>query len=490
MQEVCREQNIGLRESPDGSVTLKADPGRSSQRPTPDLSERGASVASEKVEKSPIETNSGGEIFRKVPGNAAGQTAARPGQCDSPCKTQDKNSDLAKSGRIRRDFSLLTDFVYLDNATMSLSPEPVLEAMLEYERKYRAGAMTGSHRLAGIAYQRYWHAHEKVEKFIGGSPGQGGVTVFTHSLTEAMEIVRNGTGFRPGDMVLTGPAEPGSSVLPWRYPVWDDLSLCALPIRSDYNPDLERLGELTGRGNVRLFFISHVSDLFGSVAPLEEIISICHENGTMVLVDGSHSVSHMPVDVTRLGMDYFCFSGHTMLGPTGTGVLWIRDTGTLPAAHGQGSGILQAPEPAGGKGAGYFEMGTPNIAGSVGLGAAVDYLTGIGMDWIRDHDHRLTERLITGLSAIDGITLYSAPESGRRIGNVCFSLRGIGPGDMARYLEDEADVLTGSAGGELDARMESLGLPGYAVQVGIGLYNNEQDIDTLLAAVAGISRGL
>ena len=486
MQELCRERNIGLKETQDG-VTLIGDPGEVRQCP-PVTSQSGITPSSEEVKKPHTVNDVGPKPPLPGPGNNDRQIVDEPEHSDHGGDVGNKNSDKNKSDRIRRDFSILTDFVYLDNVSMSLSPEPVIEAMLEYERRYRASAGTASHRLAGIAYQRYWHAHEKVEKFVGGGPG--GLTVFTHSLEEAMGTVRKGIRWRPGDRVLAGAGEPGLLILPWKSSVQEELSPMVLPVNGDYFPDLEKLEELTWKEDVRLFIISHVSDITGAIAPLEEIITICHENDTYVLVDGSHSVSHIPVDVSRLGMDFFCFSGHTMLGPTGTGVLWIRDPETLPLIAGPGVGITPGSEDSARILHDYFEPGTPNFAGSIGLGAAVDYLAGVGMGWVRDHDHRLTERLITGLSKIDGITSYTTPERGRRIGNVCFSIMGMESGDATRYLEDEADILIGSGTGDLRFRMESLGMPGGAVQAGVSLYNNEQDIDTLLAALIGISRGL
>jgi cysteine desulfurase / selenocysteine lyase len=513
MQELCREHTIGVTETRDG-VVLAADLMRcreDSIRKAPSGNPPPASEIAEKNVPGPtagdepqpdgsqdIEglingpTGDPTDSMRLLSGpvcDSAGTTRLAGGPEYRPAgNIPGPHIDNEKSDRIRRDFSLLTDFIYLDNASMALSPEPVLEAMLAYERTYRARAASGSHRLAGVAHQRYWHAHQKVEKFIGGSPG--GITVFTHHLEEALETVRSGIRWRAGDLVLAGPAEPGPSILPWKRQAHEDQSPVALPIGEDYAPDLERLSELTGRGDIRLFVISHVSDLFGSIAPLEEIVSICHENGTLVLVDGSHSVSHMPVDVGRLGLDFFCFSGHTVLGPTGTGVLWIRDPGTLPAIVHQGEGNSSGLEYSAGSVLDSFESGNPNIAGSIGLGAAIDYLAGVGMDWIGTHDRALTERLITGLSGIEGVRVFTPSEPRRRIANLVFTTKGIEPGDMLRYLEDEADILTGPGTGDIRARMERLGLPGGVVQAGIGLYNNENDIDTLLAAVAGICRGL
>jgi cysteine desulfurase/selenocysteine lyase len=499
MQELCREHTIGLKETPDG-VVLAADQKRcredSLRKSPPGNLPPGSEPGGKTVPGRPAGNEPpperlpdiGGLASRPEPDSTGSAGLAGGPGYRAAGTIPGGQADKEKSDRIRRDFSLLTDFVYLDNGSMALSPEPVLEAMLAYERTYRARAASGSHRLAGIAHQRYWHAHEKVGKFIGGSPG--GVTVFTHHLTEALETVRNGIRWRAGDRVLAGPAEPGLSILPWNVPASKDRSLVVLPMGLDYAPDLGLLGELIGRGDIRLFVISHVSDIFGSIAPLEEIVRLCHENDTLVLVDGSHSVSKMPVDVGRLGLDFFCFSGHTMLGPTGTGVLWIRDPETLPAIARQGDGAVSGPEYTAAGVLDSFESGNPNIAGSIGLGAAIDYLAGVGMDWVGNHDRALTERLITGLSEINGTSVFGPSEPGRRIGNVSLTTRGIEPGDMARYLEDEADILTGPGTGEIRARMERLGLPGGAVQVGIALYNNENDIDTLLAAVAGISHGL
>jgi len=493
MQELCRTHHIGLAGSGD-SVVLAADPGRRGRSPPP---------AATDWQVSPLNGSGPSGITRPAPeglpvraGHSRG-IAGVPGDMPAggpvtedrqvaPFTAGDAGKD--KTGRIRQDFSLLTDLVYLDNTTMTLSPEPVIGAMIAYERTYRALPGTGSHRLAGIAYQRYWHAHEKVEKFIGGGPG--GVTVFTHSVREALETVRNGIRWKADDEILAGQAEPRLSVRSLLHPGHEGRSQVVLPISKDYTPDLEQLGELTAMGTIRLLVISHVSDLFGSIAPLEEISRICHENGTQVLVDGSHAVSRIPIDVERLGVDFFCFPGHTMLGPTGTAVLWVRDPGTLQAAPGLRAGAIPGEKFSQGIDFAPFEQGTPNIAGSIGLGAAADYLAGVGMGWVRDHDLGLTERLIAGLSEIKDTTIFAPQRPGTRIGNVSFSMRGIDPGDIVRYLEEEADILAGAGTGDTRERMEDLGFPGGVVKAGISLYNNEFDVDSLLASVAEISRGV
>lgn len=387
---------------------------------------------------------------------------------------------------VRKDFPILGDFVYLDSAAMSFSPEPVVAAHLEFEHRYRANVGRGVHRFTRIATQRYWHAHEKVARFIGGDAG---VTVFTKNTTEAINMVAQGLCWKPGDRVITTILEHHSNLLPWRALARQGVALDVIGINEDYSLDLAALEDAI-TDTTRLVAVTHASNAIGVVTPVEEIARICRDRGVLLLVDAAQSVPHMPVDIGRLGCDFLCFSGHKMLGPTGTGVLWMREAIIEPSLL--GGGMIEtvtedAYVPA--EGYGRYEAGTPNVAGGIGLGVAVDYLEAIGMETIRRHEERLTTRLIEGLSAIDGVRVYAPKDPASRIGVVSFNVENIHPHEVAQYLDEEAEILVRSGYHCCQPLMEYLGLPDGTVRASLSLYTTEQEIDLLVAAVGEIARG-
>ncbi len=388
---------------------------------------------------------------------------------------------------IRRDFPILGDIIYLDNAATSFSPEPVVEALVEFEHRYRANVGRGIHRLTQIATQRYWHAHEKVARFIGG---EAGVTIFTKNTTEAINMVAQGLSWKPGDRVVTTILEHHSNLLPWRALGKQGVSLDVIGINADYSLDLAALEESLERGGVRLVAVTHASNVLGVTTPVPEIARMCQKHGALLLVDAAQSLPHMPVDVSQLGCDFLCFSGHKVFGPTGTGVLWMREAILEPQVLGGGmveSVTSEGYVPA--EGYQRYEAGTPNVGGGIALGVAVDYLSAIGMERIHQYEERLTARLIEGLSRIEGVRVYASRRAGSRIGVVSFTIDGIHPQEAAHLLDEEADILVRSGHHCCQPLMEHLGLPNGTVRASLAAYTTEQEIDLLLAAVGEISRG-
>ena len=386
---------------------------------------------------------------------------------------------------VRRDFPILGDMCYLDNAATSFSPEPVIAAMVEFDHQYRANVGRGVHRFTRIASQRYWHAHEKVAEFVGGKQG---VTVFTKNTTEAINMVAQGLAWRPGDRVITTVLEHHSNLLPWRNLARQGVVLDTIGINSDYSLDLAAL-ENAITPQTRLVAVTHASNVLGVVTPVEEIARICHDHGVLLAVDGAQSVPHMPVDLSRLGCDFFCFSGHKMLGPTGTGVLWMKEPVIEPLML--GGGMVESLTSDGYVAAeGYqkYEAGTPNIGGGIALGAAADYLTAIGMEKIQRHEERLTSRLIDGLAKISRVHLYVPPLPASRIGVVSFTVDGFHPHEVAQHLDETADIMVRSGHHCCIPLMERLGLPAGTVRASLALYTTEQEIDLLVAALDELAR--
>ncbi len=388
---------------------------------------------------------------------------------------------------IRKDFPILGDFIYLDNAATSFSPEPVVNTMVEFEHHYRANVGRGVHRLTNIATQRYWHAHEKVSKFIDGDDG---TTVFVKNTTEAINIVAKGLSFKPGDKIITSILEHHSNLLPWRALSEGGVKTQIVPLTSDYLLDLETFKEIMDY-SVKLVSITHASNALGVITPVKEISEICNEFGALLLVDGSQSIPHIPISVKDLNCDFFCFSGHKLFGPTGTGVLWMKNEIIKPLFL--GGGMVESvtdDEIIYREGYERYEAGTPNIGGGIALGTAIDYINKIGMPSIREHDIRLTTRLIEGLTSIDGVKVYACSAQDMRIGVVSFTLNGLSPHEVAGFLDENADILVRSGVHCCQPLMNSIGCPDGTVRVGIAPYTTNHEIDLLISSVKDITKAL
>ncbi len=401
-------------------------------------------------------------------------------------KEEEKGPDAGFAvNEIRKDFPILGDIIYFDNAATSFSPEAVVEAMVEFEHRYRANVGRGIHRLTQIASQRYWHAHDKVAQFIGGTDG---ITVFTKNTTEAINMVAQGLVWKSKDRVITSILEHHSNLLPWRNLSRQDVRLDVIGINNDYSLDLEAL-ERAITPDTRLVTVTHASNVIGVVIPIPEIAKICHDNGVLLLVDGAQSVPHIPVNVARLGCDFFAFSGHKMLGPTGTGVLWMKEPLLEPVIF--GGGMVETVTGTSFKTAeGYqkYEAGTPNIAGGIGLGVASEYLQKIGMEKIRIHEEALTNRLVDGLANINRVHVYIPRSPVPRIGVVSFTLDGFHPHEVAQQLDETADIMVRSGHHCCQPLMEQLGLPEGTVRASIALYNTGHEIDMLIASLEELAR--
>jgi len=387
---------------------------------------------------------------------------------------------------IRHDYPILGDVIYLDNAATSCSPEPVIEAMVEYEHRYRSNVGRGVYRLCRIATQRYWHAHEKVAEFIGAHHG---ITVFTKNTTEAINMVAHGLSWNPGDRIVTTILEHHSNLLPWRALTSQGVHIEIIGILPDYSLDMNAFRKALEKP-VKLVAVTHVSNVLGVITPVHEIAALCREKGALLLIDGAQAVPHMPVCLADIECDFYCFSGHKLGGPTGTGVLWMKEPVLIPLIKGggmvesvTGDSITYAP--------GYeqYEGGTPNIAGGIGLGVAVDYLRKIGMDRIYEHEKELTTYLIEGLQNIDRVRIYAPGDPETRIGVVSFTVDGMHPHEVAERL-DEHDILVRSGTHCCQPLMHALNLPDGTVRVSIAQYNTKTEIDLFLATLQEIVSGI
>jgi cysteine desulfurase/selenocysteine lyase len=396
---------------------------------------------------------------------------------------------------VRKDFPILkTGVIYLDSTASSLTPEPVLQKMLEFYRQYRANVERGVHRLSQRASEEYERAHAKVADFINAK--SEAEIVMTRNTTEGINIVASGLSWKKGDKIVTSLIEHHSNFIVWlrvknRCGVDVEIVEPSKPIARGLLDlaDFEKVVD----DETKLVAVTHVSNVLGVITPVKEIAEIAHDHGAYVLVDGAQSVPHMKVDVQRIGCDFLAFSGHKMCAPTGSGALYVREE------------LIEELEPlciGGGtiadvgldyykleKGAARFEAGTPAIAEVIGLGAAVDYLNEIGMENIERHEEGLTKQMYEGLREIPKVEVYG-PEPERKVGITSFNVGDLNPHDVALALDVSANIMVRSGHHcALPLTRNILHKPG-SVRASTYFYNTKEEIEKLTSAVREIAEAL
>ncbi|MEN6342392.1 MAG: cysteine desulfurase [Methanospirillum sp.] len=385
----------------------------------------------------------------------------------------------------RNDFPLLSHLHYLDSASVSLTPVQVADVVREFDLEYRANVGRGVHRLARMATLRYEEAHRTVARFIHGEKGS---LVATKNTTEAINMVSLGLPWAQGDRIVTTRAEHHSNLLPWIRLRERGVEVTLLDPLPDGTVPLEAF-ETAVDDRTRLVAVTQASNVLGSIAPVRSIGQLAHDHGARILVDGAQSVPHLPVDVVDLGCDFLAFSGHKMLGPMATGVLWMREPVIEPLLL--GGGMVEAVSEDTVRmaaGAGRYEAGTPNVSGMLGLARAVEYLETIGMDAVRAHEEVLTARLVDGLSACEGVRVLGPDGRVPRIGVVAFDVDGYHPHDVAHVLDEAVQILVRSGHHCCQPLMEHCGCPEGAVRASLYLYNTAEEVDLLAATVSELVR--
>jgi cysteine desulfurase/selenocysteine lyase len=350
--------------------------------------------------------------------------------------------------RIRADFPIFAQEVngkplsYLDSAVTAQKPRQVLEAMFDFYATSYANVHRGVYTLSERSTAAFEGAREKARGFVNAPTARE--VIFTRNATEGLNLVAYAWGLPnlgPGDVVLVTELEHHSNYVPWQYVARrTGADFRMLPLSDTGELALESLEETAGGGDVKVVAAGLVSNALGTINPVERLAAWAHERGAIMVVDAAQAAPHVPLDVQALGCDFLAFSAHKLCGPTGVGVLWGR------------AELLEAMEPfnLGGhmirkvrcEGTTWgelphkFEAGTSPIAEAVGLGAAIDYLTGIGLDAIAEHEHELTVYALGRLSELPGVTLYG-PSPDRRAGIVSFNVEGIHPHDVAQVLDME-----------------------------------------------------
>ncbi|MHB8627687.1 MAG: cysteine desulfurase [Aggregatilineales bacterium] len=389
----------------------------------------------------------------------------------------------------RKDFPILEQvingkpLVYLDNAATSQKPVQVIEALDDYYRTYNSNVHRGLHTLSERATNAYEEARVKIARFIhAASPTE---LIFTRNTTESINLVAHGWArkfLKPGDAILLTEMEHHSNLVPWHLLQKQiGVELRFIPVTDSGELDLSHLDRLLD--GVKLVSFMHVSNVLGTVNPAVAISSAAHAVGATVLIDGAQSIPNMPVDVQQLGADFFAFSGHKMVGPTGIGCLWGR------------AELLDAMDPFLGGGdmihevwldhSTYaelphkFEAGTPSIAQAIGLGAAVDYLSAVGMEQIAHYERDLTKTAIDRLMQVEGLRILGhAPERG---GAISFVMAGIHPHDLSTILDQEGVAIR--AGHHCaQPLMRRLGVP-MTARASLYFYNVPEEIDALVGAI-------
>ena len=400
---------------------------------------------------------------------------------------------MLNAQKIRGDFPILNSgVIYLDNAASSLTPDPVIDKMSAFYHEYRANVERGVYRLSRKASDELASSRTKVCKLINAASETE--VIFTKNTTEGINLVASGLEWKKGDKVVTTLLEHHSNFIVWQRLKKLGVRLEVIKPNAEgiFNPrDFEKAID----DKTRLVALTHISNVLGTIVPIKDIAKLAREHGADVLVDAAQSVPHIPVDVKTLGCDYLAFSGHKMLGPTGIGVLHVKEDkqdALEPLCIGGGSiedvglnGYELAKSPK------RFEAGTPPIAEAIGLGAAVDYLTKIGFGAITEYEKPLIERLYRGLMEIPGVEVYGPADVKRRIGIIPFNIKGLNPHDVAAILDNSANIMVRSGHHcAMPLHKELLGLPDGTVRASVYIYNTLAEIEKLVDSVGEIAENL
>ena len=406
---------------------------------------------------------------------------------------------------LREDFPILEKrgLVYLDNAATTQKPRQVIDAVAEFYREFNANVHRGLHRLSQKASSLYEDAHETVARFIGASDWRE--VVFTKNTTEALNMIAQAIAekfLRPGDEVVTTIMEHNSSILPWvRISRLRRLKLKIVSLANREELNYEELSNaITSR--TKVVALTHVSNVLGCVNDIKRVVKEASQAGAFVVVDAAQSVPHMPVSVRELGVDALAFSGHKMLGPMGIGALYLREdlANELPSPMPGGGMVsevtfydgnisyVEAEPPW------KFEAGTPNVAGAVGLAAAIGYLSKIGRENVEEHSRYLADLTVKRLREAldDRIVVYGPMKRSRRLGIVAFNVEGINPHLVASYLDSRGIAVR--SGYHCAQHLHGvLGAPEGSVRASFYVYNTRRDVDklvnTLVDLVSVVGRG-
>ncbi|CZB25829.1 cysteine desulfurase [Streptococcus suis] len=392
--------------------------------------------------------------------------------------------------RIRKEFSILDQvvndepLVYLDNAASTQKPQQVLDVLADYYQKDNANVHRGVHTLSERATTRYEAARQKVADFIQAKSSKE--ILFTRGTTTSLNWVAQFAKeiLQPDQEVIISVQEHHSNIIPWQQACQQTGAKLRYVTLKDGELDMDHLRSLLS-SKTKFVSLAHVSNVLGGVVPIGEIAELVHQVGAYLVVDGAQSVPHMGVNVQELDVDFYAFSGHKMLGPTGIGILYGKEEllnlmspvefggEMIDFVYEQSATWKELPW--------KFEAGTPNIAGAIGLGAAIDYLTEIGMDAIQAHEAELVDYVFPKLQAIPGLTIYGSQDLSKRTGVIAFNLDDLHPHDVATALDYEG-VAVRAGHHCAQPLLRYLQVPA-TVRASFYIYNTKADCDKLVEAI-------
>ena len=390
---------------------------------------------------------------------------------------------------IKKDFPIFadSDLVYLDNAATTQKPQSVLDTVDSLYKEANANVHRALYSLGSEATERFETSRKKVADFIGVSEKE---IVFTSGTTDSINLLARSIGntLKPGDEILISEMEHHSNIVPWQQAAQrTGATLKYLSITETGELDLSDANQYF-TSNTKIVSLTHMSNVLGTINPIKELSAKAHQVGAVMIVDGAQGASHLPVDMKELGCDFYAFSGHKMVAPTGIGILWGK------------TALLEEMEPFMGGGEMIetvtmesstwndipykFEAGTPNFAQAVGLGAAMDYLNNIGMNEIADHEKKLTRYALDKLNKIDDLRIHGSAKD--RGGVISFNVDGIHPHDLAQFLnEDNIAIRVGHHCAQ--PLLKTLGETATA-RMSFYIYNDESDVDKFCDSISDIQK--
>jgi cysteine desulfurase/selenocysteine lyase len=401
--------------------------------------------------------------------------------------------------KIREDFPILKrkvrndkQLVYFDNAATAQKPIQVINAISDFYTNHNSNIHRAVHALAEEATEAYEITRDKVAKFLNIKDRQE--IIFVRGTTEAINLVAYTWGrqnITAGDIIVTTEYEHHSNIVPWQLLTQEKgAKLEYIGVNDDGELLLDQLDKYLATGKVKLVAISQMSNVLGTITDMPSVMQKCKKAGVKVLVDGAQSVPHMKVDLQTLGCDFFAFSAHKMLGPTGVGVLWVRKAllEQMIPFHGGGDMIREVHK--------YettwndlpykFEAGTPNIADVIGFSAALDYLSNLGMDFVRNHEIEITKYALEKMSAIKGLKIYGTKDITKRGGVISFNFADIHPHDLATIIDEEG-VAIRSGHHCAQVLMERLDVAATS-RASFYIYNTKEEVDVLIKSLEKAAR--
>lgn len=404
---------------------------------------------------------------------------------------------VVNSYELRNDFPIFKkkingkELVYLDNASTTQKPYSVIDSITDFYTNYNSNIHRAVYQLAEEATALYEQSREKIANFINVRPEE---IIFTRNTTESINLIAHSwarTNLKKDDGIAITELEHHSNIVPWQI-LSQEIGTRLEYVGIDENGflDLDHLNDLISSKKVKLVSLSHMSNVLGTIVPIERIIKTAHENDIPVLVDGAQSVPHMPVNVKNMDCDFLVFSAHKMLGPTGVGVLYAKKEFLEKMRPFMGGGDMikevfkfhtnynEVPY--------KFEAGTPNIADVVGFGAAIDYLEKIGMDNVRKHEIDLTKYALESIQSINYLTIYGPRDPNYRGGVISFNIADIHPHDLATIMNDHGIAIR-SGHHCAQVLMQRLDVPATS-RASFYIYNTKEEIDKFVNAIKEAGR--